>query len=88
MPRFPYALPPPARSPTSFAIARPGPAFQQYHYEEVDPITGGSASFLVGGFLPVLDPTSPVAAGGSAVADAPDVVVITDDEDEDWDEDV
>ena len=59
----------------------------KYEWEEVDPITGGSASFLTGGYLPVLAPTSPVAAGGAAVADAPDVVVITDDEDEDWDED-
>ena len=59
----------------------------KYEWEEVDPITGGSASFLTSGYLPVLAPTSPVAAGGAAVADAPDVVVISDDEDEDWDED-
>ena len=58
----------------------------KWHKEEIYD-DGASASFLTGGFLPVLAPTSPVAAGGAAVADAPDVVVITDDEDEDWDED-
>jgi hypothetical protein len=58
----------------------------KYDWEPIND-DGSSASFLTGGFLPVLAPTSPVAAGGSAVADAPDVVVITDDEDEEWDED-
>ena len=58
----------------------------KWHKEEIYD-DGSSASFLTGGFLPILAPTLPVAAGGSAVADAPDVVVITDDEDEDWDED-
>ena len=56
----------------------------KYEWEEVDPITGGSASFLTSGYLPVLAPTSPVAAGGAAVA-APTTtaspVIITDD---DW----
>jgi len=51
----------------------------KYDWEPIND-DGSSASFLTGGFLPVLAPTS-------AVDDAPDVVVITDDEDEDWDED-
>ena len=51
----------------------------KWHKEEIKD-DGSSASFLTGGFLPVLAPTSPVA-------DAPDVVVITDDDDEEWDED-
>jgi hypothetical protein len=51
----------------------------KYDWEPIND-DGSSASFLTGGFLPVLAPTS-------AVADAPDVVVITDDEDEEWDED-
>jgi hypothetical protein len=58
----------------------------KWHKEEIYD-DGSSASFLTGGFLPDLAPTSPVAAGGSAVADAPDVVVITDDDDEEEDED-
>ena len=56
----------------------------KYEWEEVDPITGGSASFLTGGYLPVLAPTSPVAAGGAAVATPTTTaspVIITDD---DW----
>jgi hypothetical protein len=51
----------------------------KYDWEPIND-DGSSASFLTGGFLPVLAPTSPVA-------DAPDVVVISDDEDEEWDED-
>ena len=58
----------------------------RYDWEPIND-DGSSASFLTGGFLPVLAPTSAVAAGGAAVADAPDVVVISDDEDEEWDED-
>jgi len=51
----------------------------RYDWEPIND-DGSSASFLTGGFLPVLAPTSPVV-------DAPDVVVISDDEDEEWDED-
>ena len=51
----------------------------KYDWEPIND-DGSSASFLTGGFLPVLAPTSPVA-------DAPDVVVISDDDDEEWDED-
>jgi hypothetical protein len=55
----------------------------KYDWEKIND-DGSSASFLVAGFLPVLAPTSPVAAGGSPVA-APtggtSQVVITDD---DW----
>ncbi len=58
----------------------------KWHKEEIYD-DGSSASFLTCGFLPVLAPISPVAAGGSAVVDAPDVVVITDDDDEEEDED-
>ena len=55
----------------------------KYDWEPIND-DGSSASFLTGGFLPVLAPTSPVAAGGTAVA-APTTtaspVIITDD---DW----
>jgi hypothetical protein len=55
----------------------------KWHKEEIYD-DGSSFSFLTGGFLPVLRPTSPVAAGGSAVAPptgGTSPVVITDD---DW----
>ena len=55
----------------------------RWHKEEIKD-DGSSASFLTGGFLPILRPTSQVAAGGAAVS-APtggtSPVVITDD---DW----